>query len=338
MLNELGIKAEPVLVNSTGLDDGFDNRLPEPQLFDHVLVRANIDGASYWLDGTLPAVAAPSLRPVFPVRWVLPLSAAGRAIENLGWRPATTPDEIHLFEIDARDGFDKPARIVTTDITRGAPGLQQQIEYSAASAAQLLDVYRQRAIGDVFQAIDDVQWRYDQKADASILVITGRGKINWENGVDGALSYGLPGGGFTPPERRVRASDPDTSIPFYSKPEYACYVTTVRTPSATRQAQWTSKGDIDQDYFGKHYHRAWEFRDGAIRMVHGSRVEQPEIDPVTAERDNARISAFDNSMGYIFYDPHRRDGAIGSGKKVPATYELDWTADDVPCLSSRSGK
>ena len=32
-------------------------------LFDHVLVRAQIDGSEYWLDGTLPPVAAPSATP-----------------------------------------------------------------------------------------------------------------------------------------------------------------------------------------------------------------------------------------------------------------------------------
>jgi transglutaminase-like putative cysteine protease len=54
LLGELGIHAEPVLVSTTGLDDGLDGRLPIPQYFDHVLVRAHIDGKVYWLDGTLP--------------------------------------------------------------------------------------------------------------------------------------------------------------------------------------------------------------------------------------------------------------------------------------------
>jgi hypothetical protein len=244
-----------------------------------------------------------------------------------------TPDEVSLVEIDARAGFDKPARIVTTDIVRGIKGLQQQVQFSSVNAGQLLAAFRQNAIGDFFQAIDDVQWRYDQKAGASILTITGTGTMDWQDDGDGAKSLGLPGGGFSPPERRVRASDQSQDVPFYTKPEYTCHVTTVRVPSSTQARQWSSKPSFDQRMFGRNYHRAWEMRDGAIRMIRGSRVEQPEIDAVTAQHDNARIAAFDNSMGWISYDPSGQKSSVGNGEKVPATYDFDWTASEVPCVS-----
>lgn len=333
LLAEMGITAEAVLVNSSGADDGLEQRLPLPQLFDHVLVRAHIDGQSYWMDGTLPPVAAPGLRPVFPIGSVLPLTANGSGIEKLPWQPTTVPDEINLFEIDARAGFDKPARIVTTEIVRGVKGLQKQMQFSAVDAAQLLAAFRQNAIGETWQAIDDVKWHYDQKAGASILTISGTGTVNWDDDGGGAKSLALPGGGFSPPERRVRAADQDGSVPFYSEPDYTCHVTTVRLPDATRAEQWSSKPSFDTRLFGRNYHRAWELRDGSIRMVRGSRVEQPEIDGATAQRDNARIAAFDNSMGWISYDPAGKKMAVGGGESVPTTFDFDWTADQVPCAS-----
>jgi len=338
LLAELGIDAEAVLVNSSGADDGLDQHLPIPLFFDHVLVRARIDGATYWLDGTLPPVAPPSARPVFQVNWVLPLTERGSAIEKLEWRPPATPDEINLFEIDARAGFDKPARIVSTDIVRGVKGLQQQIQFSAVTPAQMLDIFRQRVIGDVWQTIDDVQWRYDQKARASILTISGTGTVNWDDDGAGARSLALPGGGFSPPMRRARSTGQDQNAPFYTKPEYSCHVTTVRLPSSTQPKQWSSKGSFYQRIFGRIYYRAWELRDGSIRMVRGSRVEQPEIDVASAERDNGRIAAFDNSMGWIFYDPSRQRSSVGSGETVPATYDFDWTGDDVPCAPPAKGQ
>ncbi|ATE67275.1 transglutaminase [Rhizorhabdus dicambivorans] len=333
LLAELGIDAEPVLVNSGGNDDGLDQRLPIPQLFDHVLVRARIDGATYWLDGTLPPVAPPSARPVFPFNWVLPLTARGSTIEKLAWQPPTAPDDLSLLEIDARAGFDAPARIISTKIVRGLEGLQQHEQFSAVTPAQLLEVFRQRAIGDLWQAIDDVTWRYDQTSGASILTITGTGMVNWDDDGNGARSFALPGGGFNPPERRVRGPGQDKDAPFYAKPEYDCSVTTVRLPSATQPRQWSSKPGFDTRMFGRNYYRAWELRDGAIRMVRGSRVEQPEISAAAAQRDNARIAAFDNSMGWIFYDPTGQEPGVGSGESVPATYDFDWTASDVPCAS-----
>jgi len=333
LLAEMGIAAEPVLVNSSGADDGLDQRLALPQLFDHVLVRAHIDGKAYWLDGTLPPVAAPSAVPVFPVGWVLPLTAKGSGIEKLAWQPATTPDEINLFEIDARAGFDKPAHIVSTEIVRGVKGLQKQMQFASVGAAQLLDAFRQNAIGETWQAIDNVQWRYDQKAEASILIISGTGTVNWDDDGNGTKSLSLPGGGFSPPERRVRGPDGNQSAPFYTKPDYTCYVTTVRLPGSTEPKQWSSKPSFDTRLFGRNYHRAWELRDGAIRMIRGSRIEQPEIDTATAQRDNARIAAFDNSMGWIFYDPAGKKVSVGGGETVPATYDFDWTASSVPCAS-----
>jgi hypothetical protein len=333
LLAEMGIDAEPVLVNSSGADDGFDQRLALPQLFDHVLVRAQIDGKAYWLDGTLPPVAVPSALPVFPVGWVLPLTAKGSGIEKVAWQPATTPDEINLFEIDARAGFDKPAHIVTTEIVRGVKGLQKQMQFASVSAAQLLDAFRQNAIGEIWQAIDDVQWRYDQKAGASILTISGTGTVNWDDDGEGAKSLALPGGGFSPPERRVRAPDQKQDAPFYTKSDYTCHVTTVRLPSSTKPEQWSSKASFDTLLFGRNYHRAWELRDGAIRMIRGSRIEQREIDATTAQRDNARVAAFDNSMGWISYNPSGKKASVGSGETVPATYDFDWTASSVPCAS-----
>ncbi len=334
LLAEMGIDAQPVLVNSSGNDDGFDQRLALPQLFDHVLVRARIDGKSYWLDGTLPSVALPSSQLVYASKWVLPLTTEGSNLERLEWQPATTPEEINLFEIDARAGFDKPTKIVSTEILRGVKGLQKQVQLAPVTAAQLLDAFRQNAIGDTFQTIEDVKWHYDQAAGASILTISGTGTLDWSDDGGGGKSLALPGGGFSPPERRVRASDQNRDAPFYTKPDYTCFVTTVRVPTATQAKQWSSKSSFDTRMFGRAYHRAWEMRDGAIRMIRASRVEQPEIDVATAQRDNGRIAAFDNSMGWISYDPTEKKGSIGGGETVPTTYDFDWTAPDVPCRAA----
>ena len=333
LLRELGIDAEPVLVNSSGADDGLDQRLPVPQYFDHVLVRAHIEGTDYWLDGTLPPVASPSARPVFPVSWVLPLTERGSELQNLAWQPATTPDQISLYEIDARSGFDEPARVVSTEIVRGVKGLQTYMQLSAVSAGQLSDFFRQQSGGDAWETIEDVQWRYDQGAGASILMISGTRMIDWDDEGSGAKSLVLPGGGFSPPERRVRAADQDQTAPFYTEPEYICHVTTVRLPDSTRANQWSSTDSFNTRLFGRNYYRAWELRDGSIRMVRGSRIEQPETDATTARRDNDRIAAFDNSMGWISFNPSARRASVGSGETVPATYDFDWMASEVPCVS-----
>ncbi len=337
LLGELGIDAQAVLVNNSGGDDGLDQRLPSPRMFDHVLVRARIAGKSYWLDGTLPAVVPPGTLPVTPYRWVLPLTDQGNALEHLDWAPAERPDKISLFEIDARAGFDQPARITSTVITRGIEGLQQEVQFSALTRAQMLSGFRQQAIGDTWQTIEDVTWRYDQQAQASVLTISGTGMVDWDNDDGGVKSLALPGGGFPPPEKRIRSAEQDQALPYFSKPEYDCRVTTVRLPSMTRLGQWSHKDDIDTRMFGRTYYRAFAIGDGALRMVRGARIEQQEVDAASARRDNARIASFDNSMAWITYDPKGHNAVDRAAKPVPATYDMDWTADAVPCLKVPAG-
>lgn len=335
LLRELGVEAEAVLVNNSGTDDdGLDERLPNPLMFDHVLVRARIAGNTYWLDGTLPAVVPPSAEPVIPYQWVLPLTEQGGALEQQDWTPASRPNDITLFEIDARAGFNEPARITNTTIKRGIEGLQQELKFSAATPAQLLSAFRQNAIGNTWQTIEDVQWRYDVRAQASVLTIVGTGRIDWDEHDNGIKTLALPGGGFSPPERRIRSAAQDQNLPFYNKPDFDCYVTTVRLPSTTRAEQWSHYEDINNRLFGRNYYRAFAIDDGSLRMIRGSRVEQKEVSAADAHRDNGRIAAFDNSMAWITYNPYGKNTVTAATGKVPSTFEFDWTAGSVPCLPS----
>lgn len=334
LLAELGIPAEAVLANNGGGDEDLDQRLPGPQLFDHVLVRAQIGGTAYWLDGTLPPVAPPDPAPVIPYNWFLPLTAQGSTIENRPWRPASRPDEIAMFDIDARAGFDQPAPVTSTTIIRGIKGLQQQFQLSGLAPDQLLSAFRQKLVGGNWDSVDGVKWRYDQKAQASVLTVSGTWTVDWDDEGVGSKSLILPGGGFNPPERRARPAGQDQKLPYYSMSEFTCHVTTVRLPSTTKAEDWSTRNGFDVRYFGRNYYRAFDVRYGSVRMVRGARTERRETDAETARQDNGRIPSFDNSMGVITYSPIRRTTHDRNAKLVPTTDGIDWTADSVPCLST----
>jgi transglutaminase-like putative cysteine protease len=331
LLGELGIRAEAVLVNTVE-DDGLDLRLPNPRIFDHVFVRAWVDGKALWLDGTLPSVVPPSAEPVFSLRWVLPVSAAGSALERIDWRPQRQPDEINLLDIDARAGFDVPAKVTAITILRRVKGLQQQLQFSPVSSNQLSAALRQQLVGPLWQSIDTVKWHFDEKAQASVLTIIGTWTIDWSNDGGAARSYALPGGGFSPPDRRARSADQNQQVPFYRKPEYQCSVTTLRVPAQTRLERWSTKDGFDTVLFGTHYYRGLERRDGAIRIIRGLRVEHPEVEAESARKDNGRVATFDNSMAWASYDPASSAPLAKPTTGIPATDEMDWTADNVPCL------
>ena len=333
LLKELGVPAEPALVRDQGSDDGFDARLPGPGLFDHVLVRATIDGTTYWLDGTLPAVARPSTAPDSPYHWVLPLTADGHDLEPVAWAPASKPDELTLYQIDARAGFDKPAHVVVTSIQRGPKGLAQYAQLSVLSSDQLLQALRSSLTGGTqWNSIDSVQYRFDVGERASVLEIDGTGPVDWDKASAPRLSLSLPGGGVYPPDRHQRAADQDQQAPFYRAPNFSCFVTTVRLPTETKPGNWSYNTTYNTTYYGTHYYRAFDLRDGSLRMVSGKRTEQREISAAEAARDNARLSTFDNSMAVLSYDPAANGPAGPAAVKVPATYEGDWVRAAGACM------
>lgn len=339
LLGELGIEAEPVLVRNGGPDDGFDGRLPNPSLFDHVLVRAMIDGKTYWMDGTLPVVATASTAPDFPYQWVLPLPAAGSELEHLAWNPPSKPEEVNLYEIDARAGLDEPARIVTTSIQRGPKALVQYLQLSTLTPDQLLQGFRSNLSGESsFNSIGSVKYRFDVAERASILEIAGTGPVDWDIEDDGTRSLSLPGGGFYPPNRRQRPADQDQTAPFYDKPGFNCNVSTLRVPTSTKLENWSFNSTIDTQLYGHLYYRAFDRRDGSLRMIRGSRTEHPEIDKTKAERDNGRLARFDNSMANINYDPSASFPPRTPQAPVPATYERDWVNSSEACLPPDMGE
>ncbi|WP_052134871.1 DUF3857 domain-containing protein [Sphingomonas sp. 37zxx] len=107
MLHALDIEAEPVLASIDG-GDYVPRRLPSAGAFDHVLVRAVIDGGSLWLDGTGQGARLADLDDTPPFRNVLPLRSAGAELMPLPIRAPARPDVAIWLEIDQTAGIALP--------------------------------------------------------------------------------------------------------------------------------------------------------------------------------------------------------------------------------------
>ncbi|WP_254912944.1 DUF3857 domain-containing protein [Novosphingobium sp. B 225] len=333
LLRELGIPAQAVLANNAGTDDGIDARLPGPSYFDHVLVRAQLDGKPFWLDGTLPPVYGPARDPILPYRWVLPLTVGGSGLERMPQQLPTKPLDLTLFEIDASAGFDTDSQKRHVTIRRGAAALVEYLQFSSVSVDQLDAALRQSLSGgSTWSVIDKINWRFDVKEQASVLEITGTGPLDWDKEGRNSRSISLPGGGFSSPERRQRTAVQHLSVPFYRKPDFDCNVTTVRMPKATALKDWSYNTAYDNLMYGAVYHRKFDRRDGQITMVRSFMTTQTEIGRDAAARDNARLADFDNSMAWIYYDPSSADN-IKPGQRIPTTFDQDWVVSSDACLS-----
>ncbi|MEQ1541890.1 MAG: DUF3857 domain-containing protein [Novosphingobium sp.] len=82
VLKRLGIESEPVLAN-TKRGDAVDTMPAAPLAFDHVFVRAELAGESFWLDGTGLGARLEDIRDVPRFGRVLPIRAAGAELLSL---------------------------------------------------------------------------------------------------------------------------------------------------------------------------------------------------------------------------------------------------------------
>lgn len=330
LLRELGIKAEPVLVNSKG-GDGINQRLPNPSLFDHVLVRAFVAGRYYWLDGTRLGDRYLDMLPQPIFEWGLPLTPAGAELVSIAPTTSAYPQSLTVVDIDSSAGVGKDAVWSVKNILHGDEAYQIRTALSAVSksdADRLLKSYwRQQAS---WVEPEQVSWRYDERHAAAILTLKGNGKVEWKGDDTEGHRLTLPGAGFRPPEERKRPSDQDQSAAWAIEyPRFRCWVTSIHLPRPTKGFDWTySSRPVDRRLAGVIYWRAAGKSGNLVRTVMSSQSYLRELSAAEAAKTNAAIPTFDNYMSSV---DEEQGVAPGQDSPLPFIEEPDWAANPAVC-------
>jgi transglutaminase-like putative cysteine protease len=120
MLRSLGIEAQPALVN-TSLRRGIRDLQPTPAVFNHVLVRARLDGRDYWLDPTRSPQKGDLAHLYQPdYGYALVVDAATRELSPMPGAAASVYKRTIHAVFDSRDGLEQPVRYTVTSILEGA--------------------------------------------------------------------------------------------------------------------------------------------------------------------------------------------------------------------------
>jgi len=302
LLHGLGIQAEAVLANAAG-GDGTDTWQANPMLFNHVLVRADVDGKTYWLDGTRQGDTHLAQLPAPRFRWVLPLRAAGAPLEEIKPQALSQPQYIENIDIDARAGFGVPAKVTLEELYHGDEGRVMQRQLAAMSAQDATQSLKSYANGGGWVELDSAAWRFDDDRNVLVLTFVGTWNLDWQ-GTDGTgRSYSLPGAGFYPPDERHRPKEQDQAAPWAreSFPSFKCWTTTVHLPDSRKAWHWAYDArPMNQRLAGAAYWRASGLKDGVIRTVMSNNVYLPEITAEEAETVNKVIPAFNNAQSSVF--------------------------------------
>ena len=337
LLRELGIANEPVLVNSKG-GDGTDQRLPNPGLFDHVLVRATVGAKTYWLDGTRLGDRKLAVLPAPGFRWALPLRASAGDLEPVPVLAPALPLDTEVIEADVSAGFTAPAKFKVHQILRGdlASATHMQLAGLSVQDAERAEKGYWRQQMDWVEP-DTAAWRYDDVQNMLILSMTGQGKPDWSGDDQNGRSLDIYHAGFTPPAEFRRPKEQDQSAPWAMEfPSYSCRVTTIRLPPATAKWQWDyAAKPANARLGGKEYWRLADLKDGVMRTVMGVRTYLPEITSDQAKEVNDRLPGFDNKISRVF---QVRASAASAHPDAPVQAKdleklIDWSSPDAPCAA-----
>jgi len=183
ILKELGIDAVPALVSSENLP--LDKYLPMVSAFDHVIVKAKINGETHLLDGT--RIGDRSLRPDVPLahEYILPVVERAQ-LEHIPLQLPPRPMSLMQMEIDLSDGIYSPARLTLTDTDRGDRATEMQSATGMASAAEMTRWYDDRWTEFLkeYGTISDLksQWEYREDTHEFVATATARITFDWTNG------------------------------------------------------------------------------------------------------------------------------------------------------------
>lgn len=151
MLHKLGIEAEPVTVSA--MTGGLvEARLPSAAAFDHVIVRAVVNGETLWLDGTRLGDRIEDIRDMPPFRFGLPLRAAGAALMPLPMRPPARPQRIIDVKFDQSIAVGMPTVFDATISVRGPYALMLDGMASQATSEQKRDLVQSIVTSELGEA------------------------------------------------------------------------------------------------------------------------------------------------------------------------------------------
>lgn len=319
LLQGLGIEAEPVAVN-TGAGDGIDLQLPAIGAFDHVLVRAQVAGRTYWLDGTRPADRHLDLLEVPDFRWGLPLVARGSGLVRIQPAPLTAPQLLREVNLDASAGVDAPARFQGKAVFRGDTALSIKLSLDNADATQRDQDMRNYWRGDFDGLqVEKVDARFDETAGTLTWTAEGTQKLDWSD--DGFFEIGDMNLGYKPDFSRPAGTD--TEAPYaVSFPAYGMDRVTVKLPAGP--AAFTISGeDIDRTLAGWEYKRKARIAGSVFTAESSARSLVPEIPAQEARAAEAGLREMYKNRLFIVKPrtvPSEEELRSQAGKPLDSAY------------------
>jgi tetratricopeptide (TPR) repeat protein len=294
LLHELGIEAEPALVNVQN-GDALGDSLPMLSAFNHVLVRARIDGKTYWLDGTRPEDRGLDDIPIPEFRWALPVQSTGAQLEKLEPRTLTSPEFESTKQIDTSAGLDAPASVRAEQTFRGDRAVTWHIGLSALGHDDAERTLREYWRGQIsWTEPKSVNFTYDEIHRTLHLTMEGQGKLDWISKAE-VRDFDISDSnlGFETSFRREPGPYADAPISV-SYPSYSKWTVIMTLPRKGAGFLLMDAEDVDKTVAGRRYQRRSSLQNGVVTMTAQEQSlasEFPMAEADTASAELRRLTA-----------------------------------------------
>jgi tetratricopeptide (TPR) repeat protein/transglutaminase-like putative cysteine protease len=303
ILRELGIEAEPALVN-TAAGDLLSDQLPTLGSFDHVLVRARIGDKVYWLDGTrlgdrhLDDIRVPDFD------WALPVQASGAALEKLVQTPYPEPTYELRLRLDASAGLDAPAPAHGEFLYRGDDAVERHLGLAALNQTDadrsMRELWSRQYPWITPKSVAAV---FDEDHRVLSMTMEGSAKMDWTGGARiRDFQIDESNLGYNPNFRREPG--PHLDAPYrINFPRYQRWLVTVVLPDKGAGFRVFNAPDVDREIGGVFYHRISAVTDGVATMDAYERSTAAEFDAKDADRIADALKELTRSDVNIRYTP-----------------------------------
>lgn len=278
LLHALGVQAEPALV-STRLGDGLDGQLPLVSWFDHVIVRAELNGQVYWIDGASSGDRALADIMTPPYHWALPVRADGAGLEALIQPPSTRPDMEVVLNYDASRGLDAKARVSGEFAMNGPAGAAMRDQMASLPADRT-----QETLESLWESllpgvdVDTVDTRYDDEANSYRFLMTGEVQLAWTTAPGGRF-LSIPNSALeinTSPERKDDFADWKDAPYAVAHPNYMLATAVITLPHGGEGFRLEGS-DAVIEAAGQRNERRTTLENGVVTMSNAHRTLVSEV-------------------------------------------------------------
>ncbi|WP_336986234.1 DUF3857 domain-containing protein [Altererythrobacter aquiaggeris] len=287
MLREMDIESSAVLVHSK-LGDSVQTLLPMPAAFDHMIVRATLNGEDYWLDGTGGGTRLDTIGEVPGFHTALPITKEGAGLVALKQRWQNVPDRIVRVTYDQSAGVDFPVLYQAEIELTGSMASQIQPQTKQTDPQKVREFaanYVKNIVGE--GVVIDAAVTYDDVSGVGLIKTRGLLGAEWsfERG-RGTLQLTTPSSGFEFAPDRARKEWRD--IPYrVSGPVRYREELSVKLPDGGAGISMQGRGKVDEMVAGHWIRRNANLQNGMLAYTDDVAWVPDEIAPAALSRETA---------------------------------------------------